>query len=96
MTIFYLNLVIVFMLAFFARYFATPVSTGPILIKPNKYFTYLAIAILILVAGLRNNIGDTFFYMYSYETVQLTWDKIGFSADFGFNLYQMLLQRISR
>ncbi|MDQ0242551.1 transmembrane protein EpsG [Bacillus fengqiuensis] len=95
MEVFWINLFLVYILSFLARYFAAPVSTGPILIKPNAYFAFLAATILILVAGFQKNIGDTFFYMYSYETVYLTWDKIGFSADFGFNLYQMLLQRIS-
>lgn len=65
MTVLYLNLVIVFLLAFGARYLSTPVFAttiySPVKIKPNRYLTILAMVALILVSGLRTNIGDTFF-----------------------------------
>ncbi|MFC3884774.1 EpsG family protein [Bacillus songklensis] len=93
MTIFWISLFAVYILSFLARYFATPVPAESTFIKPNKFLTFLAVTILILVSGLRNNIGDTVFYIHSYVTIPLSWDDIGFKADFGFNLFQMLLQR---
>lgn len=95
MTVLWINLFMVYLLSFLSRYFAAPVSNGVIDIRPNKLFAFLAMFVLITVAGLRNNIGDTFFYMHSYRIEYLTWEKVGFKTDFGFNLYQMLLQRIS-
>ena len=95
MTIFWITLFMVYLLSFLARYYAAPVSTDLGFIKPNTFFAFLAATIMIIVAGFQKNIGDTYFYMYSYENVYLTWDQIGFTADFGFNLYQMFLQRIS-
>ncbi|MEH7814236.1 EpsG family protein, partial [Bacillus toyonensis] len=57
MTILWMNLALVFMLAFFARYFAIPVTNSLTLIKPNRLLIIMAALSLVLVAGLRNNIG---------------------------------------
>lgn len=44
-----------------SRYLARPTAIGPIYIQPNKFLVFVVGAIIVLVAGLRNNIGDTFF-----------------------------------
>lgn len=95
MTIFWINLITVYILSFFARYFATPAPVGSVFIKPNKFLAFFVVTTLVIVSGLRNNIGDTVFYIHSYVTIPLSWDKIGFTADFGFNLFQLFLQRTS-
>ncbi len=50
---------------------------------------------LVLVAGLRNNIGDTVFYIHSYRVDDFSWGSIIQKKDIGFGLLQMLLKQIS-
>ena len=54
MTFLWINLAIVFILSFFARYFATPVlATGTsVPIKPNKFLVIGALSSLVMVSGL--------------------------------------------
>ena len=93
MTILWMNLALVFMFSFFARYFAMPVTTGPALIKPNQFFVLMAALSLVLVSGLRNNIGDTYFYMHGYTVTDFTWEYIQTNKDMGFNIFQMILKK---
>lgn len=95
MLVFWITLGLVYIFALSSRYFAIPNSIGPVHVKPSKWYVWLTLSVLVLVSGLQNNIGDTYFYMHSYTLRQLTWQDIGFEADFGFNLLQMVLQRIS-
>jgi transmembrane protein EpsG len=95
MTVFYMTICSVFMFSLLARMVAKSSAIGPVYAVPNKVLAFVVISILVLVSGLRNNIGDTYFYMYSYRTVQISLDSVIFKADFGFNLLQMLLQQIS-
>ncbi|MGW5951450.1 EpsG family protein [Bacillus mycoides] len=92
MTILWMNFAIVFILAFFARYFAVPVTTGTTLIKPNQFLILLAVLSLVLVSGLRNNIGDTYFYMHAYKVAEFNWEYIQNNKDMGFNIFQMILK----
>ncbi|HDR7567875.1 EpsG family protein [Bacillus mycoides] len=92
MTILWMNLFIVFILAFFARYFAVPVTTGTTLIKPNQFLILIAVLSLVLVSGLRNNIGDTYFYMHAYKVAEFNWEYIQNNKDMGFNIFQMILK----
>ncbi|MES9668626.1 capsular biosynthesis protein [Bacillus cereus] len=92
MTILWMNLFIVFILAFFARYFAVPVTTGTTLIKPNQFLILMAVLSLVLVSGLRNNIGDTYFYMHAYKVAEFNWEYIQNNKDMGFNIFQMILK----
>ncbi|PGE16811.1 capsular biosynthesis protein [Bacillus toyonensis] len=92
MTILWMNLSIVFILAFFARYFAIPVTNSLILIKPNRMLVLMAALSLVLVAGLRNNIGDTYFYMHAYNVTEFNWEYIQNNKDMGFNIFQMILK----
>jgi transmembrane protein EpsG len=65
-------------------------------IKPNKLLVSIVIVTLAVVSGLRNNIGDTFAYMHSYRITNFTFAEIDYSEDFGFNILQLLLQKISK
>lgn len=50
---------------------------------------------LITVAGLRRNIGDTYFYRHSYEISNFPLSKINFKGEFGFYYFQHVLHQIS-
>lgn len=93
MTILWMNLFIVFILAFFARYFAIPVTNNFTLIKPNRLLVLMAALSLVLVAGLRNNIGDTYFYMHAYKITEFNWEYVQTNKDMGFNIFQMVLKK---
>ena len=89
MTVFYLTLISTFILALSARIFGRKY-------KINWWiFTSVVILIFILVAGLRNNIGDTESYIYSYN---LLGNFTGFADDAkdkGFTIFQLILYNIS-
>ncbi len=48
--------------------------------------------LLVLVSGLRSNIGDTYFYMHAYKISQFTWEFILSQKDIGFGVFQMVLK----
>src|SRR5690625_97172 len=94
MTILWLNLISVFMMSFFARYFST-YSVGklaPYFVKPNKLLTVGALTSLVLTSGLRSNIGDTYVYKNIYIDNEFTWDYIFSQKDYGFSILQMILK----
>ncbi|MDQ0253160.1 transmembrane protein EpsG [Evansella vedderi] len=95
MTIMYLNLSIVYVFSLFSRFVVKPNGLEENEIKPNKLFALLAVSSLVVVSGLRNNIGDTYYYMHSYRITEFNWESFRFEGDFGFNLLQMLLQQFS-
>lgn len=95
MAILWMNLAVVYVFSFFSRYLAKPSTIGPISIKPNKLMAVVVMVSLILVAGLRNNIGDTFFYMYSYTLNNIDWGYVKSNKDVGFSILQMVLQSFS-
>ncbi|TYS60072.1 EpsG family protein [Sutcliffiella horikoshii] len=95
MAILYLNLSMVFTFSLMARFASKKSRENSLIHSPNKYLIFLAASSLIIVSGLRNNIGDTYYYMHSYENFPITWRNIDFTGDFGFNLFQMLLQQIT-
>lgn len=95
MTLLWINLAIVFSCAFFARYFATSVEAtieSPVPLKPNKLLISGAFVSMLAISGLRSNIGDTFFYKYSYELNDFTWEYIFSQKDIGFGTLQMFLK----
>ncbi|MCQ6278898.1 EpsG family protein [Bacillus sp. EB600] len=96
MEILWINFFAVYISSFLARFFSKPLYTETPFIKPNKLIIFLTILSLVLISGLRNNIGDTYFYMHSYKTQDFSLQDIKFSGDFGFNILQSLLQKISR
>lgn len=95
MTILWLNLVVVFLFALVSRYFSTSAAVGPTYIQPNKILAGVAAISLILVSGLRNNIGDTYFYMHGYEVNDFKWSTITEQKDMGFSILQLLLKQIT-
>lgn len=97
MTILWINLAIVFILSFFSRYFSVSTVGMPnsVPIKPNKLLAFGAMVSLVLVAGLRSNIGDTFFYKHIYETNDFTWEYINSQKDIGFGILQKILKTYS-
>jgi len=90
----WVNLIIVFLLSFYARYFSVRNQSleSSVPIKPNKIMAFGALLCLVIVSGLRSNIGDTYFYKHSYESNDFTWDYIISEKDIGFGLLQMILK----
>jgi len=95
MTILWANLMVVFFFSLMARYFARPALAQGVIAKPNRLLLLAAGSCLILVAGLRNNIGDTFYYMHAYTTDTFNWSTILAGKDSGFGLLQMTLKSLS-
>jgi transmembrane protein EpsG len=95
MTILWINLAIVFILSFFSRYFSVNTNglVTEIPIKPNKVLAFGVMVSLALISGLRNNIGDTYFYMHAFEVHDFTWEFINSQKDMGFGILQMILKR---
>ncbi|CAM4223532.1 capsular biosynthesis protein [Bacillus luti] len=92
MTILWMNFFIVFILAFFARYFAIPVTSEIVMLKPNRLLILMAATSLVLVSGFRNNIGDTYFYMHAYKVTDFSWENVQDSKNIGFSILQMILK----
>ncbi|MBP3038586.1 EpsG family protein [Bacillaceae bacterium Marseille-Q3522] len=95
MITFWINLVMVYVFAFFARYFASPLSFYPLCVRPNKLLILIALSLLVLVSGLRTNIGDTYFYKHTYESNEFTWEYIAKEKDIGFGILQMILKNFT-
>lgn len=97
MTILWINLAIVFIFSLFARYFSkpAPISISMHLNRPNMIFSFGALMTLILVSGLRSNIGDTYFYKHAYEVNNFSWDQISDQENIGFWLLQKALKNLS-
>lgn len=88
-------LVAVFFNAFMARYFAAATPSAPIGIQPNRTYIMIGALCLITVAGLRNNIGDTYLYMHSYQITDYSWSFVLQSDDMAFNIFQLLLKELT-
>ena len=95
MAILYLNLALVYIFSLFART-VTSLKVNAVQTNPAKIPILFSLAAIVCVSGLRNNIGDTFFYMHSYEVTTFTWDLIKEQDDIGFGILQMVLQSISK
>src|SRR3954453_17514114 len=96
MVVLWLNFLIVFMSSFMARYFSKPLVNEITYVKPNKMLIFIAMFSLVMVSGLRNNIGDTYFYMHSYTLLNDQSIKdIKLEGDFGFNILQLFLYQVS-
>lgn len=103
MTVLWVNLLIVFVCAAFARMIplmrreglpAAADGPAPVL-RPNKLLVSAAAASIVLVSGLRSNIGDTPFYIYSYYLLDPTFAGFSFAGDFGFNAMQIALKKLT-
>lgn len=96
MTIMWINLSLVYLFSSLSRLYSTKIPDNSNQVKPYKFYVILVIICLVSVAGFQKNIGDTYFYMHSFKITEFTWAQIDFWGDFGFNIYQLLLQRVSR
>ncbi|RDW20404.1 EpsG family protein [Oceanobacillus chungangensis] len=94
MTLLWMNLAFVFMFAYFSRYFAMPLleSGSHHFVRPNKLLIFASLATLVVISGLRYNIGDTSTYINIYKDNDFTWEYIQSKKDIGFGLFQMLLK----
>jgi len=92
MAILWINLFSVYAVSLFSRAIAKPSPIGPVYIKPNKLMAFVVIIIFVMISGLRNNIGDTFYYMHSYVVDPYTWDYVISKKDIGFGIFQMILK----
>jgi transmembrane protein EpsG len=97
MTLLWINLIIVFLFSVSARYFARPVfiANFNLPLKHNRLMVIGVVCSLVIISGLRKNIGDTFFYMHGYEVNNFTWAYITNQKDIGFGLLQMILKGYS-
>lgn len=95
MEMIWFTLAAVFLSGFMGRFLSLETGRMPLTIRPNRGYIVLAALCLILVAGLRNNIGDTYFYMHGYQVTNFTWQSVLQSEDIGFNLFQMLLKQLT-
>ncbi|CAH1207695.1 Transmembrane protein EpsG [Paenibacillus allorhizoplanae] len=97
MAIIWLNLVVVYIASYFSRHIAKPVPTGygQLWMKPNQWLTAIVMVTFALIAGLRNNIGDTVFYIHSYRISNFTWAEVMAEKDIGFGILQMILKSIT-
>ncbi|WNR43791.1 EpsG family protein [Paenibacillus roseipurpureus] len=98
MAILWVNLIVVYIASYFSRHIAKPIRSGSGLVwmKPNAWLTAIVMATFALVAGLRNNIGDTFFYMYSYKLSSFTWAEVMAEKDIGFGILQKILKSFTQ
>lgn len=98
MTVFWLTLVVVFISGYFAREYGgnLVIADGIAQSQPNKFFAFIAIAVLILVSGLRipqgGAIGDTGMYTHAFLMVSNNFaDSFAqwklFNGDSGFSVF---------
>jgi len=95
MEIIWLTLAAGFILAFLSRYFAVTNIGAPVPVKPNILLAVLTAAVIVLCSGLRNNIGDTVFYIHAYNVDDFSWAGIMEHKDIGFGTLQKWLKLIS-
>ncbi|QNF26198.1 EpsG family protein [Metabacillus elymi] len=96
MTVLWTLILFVFIFSFLSRYIpAKSAALGYTYIRPNKFMVFLVLICLVLVSGLRNTIGDTYFYMQTYAVKDFTWEYILENKDPGFGVLQMYLKNIS-
>jgi len=101
MTVLWINLLVVFIFAALARMIPLARRDGlpdhagsQAAVKPNKLLVAAAAASIVLVSGLRNNIGDTPYYMNGYSLLEPTFEGFSFRGDFGFNALQIALKML--
>ncbi|WP_309121657.1 EpsG family protein [Paenibacillus sp.] len=95
MAVLWANLVTVYMFSFFARTIGRSSLGGAAPPRTNALLAFAAGVTLVLVSGLRANIGDTYFYMRTFSTRDYTWDNLFMNDDFGFVALQILLKTIT-
>lgn len=89
MDIFYFTLIITFVLAILAVTFKDKNRNANLLI------TIVIISIFTLVSGLRSGIGDTYYYVHSYNSITPNYDIANSAYEPGFTIFLMILKSIS-
>ena len=89
MDIFLINLLLTMLLAILANIIQD--KNG----KANLIFTIVITILLVLVSGLRNGIGDTGYYIHSYELIGPDYDIMKSGYEPGFSLLLKILKSIS-
>lgn len=91
------NLLIVFAFAYIARRAGELRAGGSnaAAARPDVLMAAFAAMSLVLVSGLRNTIGDTYFYMHAYAMNDIDWPYVLANKDIGFGILQMLLQQVT-
>ena len=93
MTILWINLAIVFLFSFASRYFSQLyVSDSIVYSRPNKFLAICVMACLFVISGLRNGIGDTYFYKHAYNVTDFEWEYVKSMNEIGFGILQMILK----
>lgn len=97
MTVLWVNFTLVYIFSTFSRYFskASLENTSPVPVKLNKALVVGTLLTLVLISGLRSNIGDTYVYKSIYEANDFTWEYIKSQKDIGFGILQMFLKKLS-
>lgn len=90
----WVNFAVVYTASLASRYFSHPLDREPY-VRPNRLLIVAAMASLVVIAGLRRNIGDTYFYRHSYEIGDFNLAHIDFTGDFGFYIFQTFLHYVS-
>lgn len=94
----WINLILVFVFSSFARYFSRQLAFNNydvLPIKLNKWLTLLVVVTMVLVSGMRINIGDTYYYMHAYNVTEFTWEYVKENKDMGFGVLQLILKKYS-
>lgn len=90
MTVFYTTLVSTFILGIYSR--MTEIRNK----RVGMMFAFFAMIIIVLVSGLRSNIGDTEPYMHSYKQLSTFSKFTEDMKDQGFILFQLILYNINQ
>jgi len=87
---FYATIVITYMLSLISRVMSDQKK------RIIAMFTsFLVAVVLIIISGLRSGMGDTYFYKHSYDLLVQNPESISWGKDFGFNLFSLMLTKIS-
>ncbi len=95
MTMIWINLMVVYVFALYARFLAKPSPIGPVFVKPNKFMVFIVVITFITISGLRSSIGDTYMYMHGYTVNDFTWTYVLNNKDMGFSVLQMALKQFT-
>lgn len=101
MTIWWITLISTFALSWLAFKTGKTYKTNTSLVRyrANKIVVAIPCMILILVAGLRSNIGDTGTYIYSFRNsipnnLKDFFRTVDYEGDWGFDLFQTVIKQI--
>lgn len=62
--------------------------------KNSNFFYYVAISVSVFFSGLRSSVGDTGYYMYTFDNLPNNFQNIFSQRDWGFVLYQYIIRLV--